>query len=95
MAEAGGDISGQASIRVTAGMIEAADLAVTVCGQADEHCPVLPAGSRKEHWPLEDPAKDTGTGEKIMVAFQATREAVRGRVEGLIDQLERPGDQTS
>ena len=38
MAEAGVDISGQESTRVTDDMLKSADLVVTVCGHADEHC---------------------------------------------------------
>ena len=61
MAESGVDISAQESTRLTDEMLAAADYLVTVCGHADEHCPALPAGMRKEHWPLSDPARATGT----------------------------------
>jgi arsenate reductase len=72
---------------VTPEMLARADLVVTVCGHADEHCPVLPPGVQKKHWPLEDPAKATGTEEQIMAKFRATRDEVKSRVEGLIDDL--------
>lgn len=84
MAEAGVDISAQESTRVTDDMIHRADVVVTVCGHADEHCPVLPAGVQKKHWPLEDPAKATGTEDEIMAKYRATRDEVKSRVEGLI-----------
>jgi len=84
MREAGVDISGQESTRVTPEMLAWADLVVTVCGHADEHCPVLPPGVQKKHWPLEDPAKATGTEEEIMKVFRATRDEVKSRVEGVI-----------
>jgi len=87
MREAGVDISHQESTRVTPEMLEQADLVVTVCGHADEHCPVLPPGVQKKHWPLEDPAKATGTEEEIMAKFRATRDEVKSRVEGLIGGL--------
>lgn len=87
MAEAGIDTSRQESTRVTDAMILAADVVVTVCGHADEQCPVLPAGTRKEHWPLNDPAKATGTEEEIMAVFRATRDEVRLRVQDLIAGL--------
>ena len=87
MAEAGVDISGQESTRVTDAMIEATDQVVTVCGHADEHCPVLPSGTRKEHWPLDDPAKAAGTGEEVMAVFRATRDEVKARVAELIAHL--------
>jgi arsenate reductase len=87
MREAGVDISQQESTRVTPEMLAQADLVVTVCGHADEHCPVLPPGVQKKHWPLEDPAKATGTEDEIMAKFRATRDEVRNRVEDLIGGL--------
>ena len=44
MDEAGIDISAQESTRVDDAMLQQADVVVTVCGHADEHCPVLPPG---------------------------------------------------
>ncbi len=90
MREAGVDISHQESTRVTPEMLAQADLVVTVCGHADEHCPVLPSGVQKKHWPLEDPAKATGAEDEIMAKFRATRDEVRARVEGLIGGLKMP-----
>jgi arsenate reductase len=87
MREAGVDISRQESTRVTPAMLAQADLVVTVCGHADEHCPVLPAGVQKKHWPLEDPAKASGAEEQIMAKFRATRDEVKSRVEGLLGGL--------
>jgi len=80
MQEAGIDISGQESTRVSPQMLNRADIVITVCGHADEHCPAVPTGTRKIHWPLSDPAKATGDDESIMTAFRATRDDVRRRV---------------
>lgn len=87
MAEAGIDISSQESTVVDDAMIEGADVVVTVCGHADEQCPVLPAGTRKTHWPLNDPAKATGTEDEIMVQFRETRDEVESRVRALLEEL--------
>lgn len=87
MREAGVDISGQVSTRVTDDMIRQADIVVTVCGHADEHCPVLPPGVKKIHWPLSDPAKATGTEDEILAQFRTTRDEVRRRVADLIQDL--------
>jgi arsenate reductase len=65
-----------------------ADIVVTVCGHADENCPVLPAGTRKEHWPLDDPAKATGSDDEVLAVFRASRDDVHRRVEGLIERLQ-------
>ena len=85
---AGVDISTQESTRVTDAMLAAADIVVTVCGHADEHCPVLPPGVKKIHWPLIDPAKATGTEDEILTQFRATRDEVRRRVADLIQGLD-------
>ena len=87
MHEAGVDISLQESTRLTDAMLAAADYLVTVCGHADEQCPVLPPGIRKEHWPLSDPAKAAGTEEEILSVFRQTRDEIRQRVEELINRL--------
>ncbi len=86
MKEAGLDISGQESTRVTDEMLARADLVVTVCGHADEHCPVLPPGTRKEHWPLPDPARAEGSEEEIMAVFRASRDDIRQRVRELLER---------
>ena len=87
MKEAGVDISNQESTKVTEDMLAQADLVVTVCGHADEHCPVLPTGTKKEHWPLEDPAKAEGSEEEIMNQFRASRDDIEARVKELLQRL--------
>jgi len=90
MREAGVDISGQDSTRLTDAMLDWSDLVVTVCGHADEHCPALPAGVRKIHWPLEDPARASGDEAAVMQVFRATRDDIRARVQELLDTLPPP-----
>lgn len=88
MREAGVDIEAQKSTRVTDEMLADTDLVVTVCGHADEHCPVLPPGTRRVHWPLPDPAKATGSEEAIEATFRASRDDIRDRVAALLrDEL--------
>ena len=48
MREAGVDISVQETTRLTDQLLASVDLVVTVCGHADENCPALPAGARKD-----------------------------------------------
>jgi len=87
MQEAGIDISGQESTIVSAEMLRWADIVVTVCGHADEQCPVLPPEVRKVHWPLADPAKASGSEEEIMTEFRVTRDEVKRRVQDLLKLL--------
>ncbi|HKJ75799.1 MAG TPA: arsenate reductase ArsC [Gammaproteobacteria bacterium] len=88
MAEAGVDIAGQESTVVNEAMLGWADRVVTVCGHADEHCPVLPPGVAKRHWPLDDPARAGGDEQTVMATFRETREAVRERVAALLADLD-------
>jgi arsenate reductase len=92
MAEKGIDISGQESTVVTAAMLDRADVVVTVCGHADEQCPVLSETTRKIHWPLDDPARATGSEDEIMAAFRQTRNEVERRVTSLLTLLAEGGD---
>ena len=89
MQEAGVDTSHQESKSLTSDLLEWADLVVTVCGHADEHCPALPHGVRKKHWPLPDPAKATGSEDEIMNVFRATRDDIKNRVQNLIRDAKR------
>jgi arsenate reductase len=91
MREAGVDISEQASTKLADRMLAATDYLVTVCGHADENCPVLPAEIRKEHWPLNDPAKATGSEAEVMAVFRESRDDIRLRVENLIGRLKKAG----
>jgi len=84
MLEAGVDISTQTSKVINACDFDALDLVVTVCGHADEHCPVVPARIRKIHWPLLDPASAEGLAADIETVFRASRNDIRDRVQALL-----------
>jgi arsenate reductase len=52
---------------------------ITVCDNANEHCPYFP-GAERIHWPFEDPATATGTEETRMRAFQTVYRELRNRL---------------
>lgn len=84
MREVGIDISPQSSTRLMPAMLAWADLVITVCGYADEHCPELPTGVQKKYWPLDHPAR-TGRDEvQIMQDLRTMRDAIHSRVKGMI-----------
>jgi len=88
MAEDGVDISQQESTKITDDMLHWSDRVITVCGHADEQCPALPPGIRKQHWPLDDPAKATGTEEEIMRKFREVRDDVKARTRLLLEEID-------
>lgn len=87
MAEAGVDISRQASKLIDPSLLNAMDLVVTVCGDAEERCPVTPPHVRRLHWPLPDPAKAQGTEDEVMAQFRRVRDEIRTRVAALLAEL--------
>ena len=89
MKEVGIDISQQESTKLTDEMLAQTDYIVTVCGHADEHCPVLPGHTCKEHWPLDDPAKATGNEVEIMQKFRAIRDDIHLRVKDLLQRKKK------
>jgi len=47
----------------------------------------VPAGKQKIHWPLNDPAKATGSEQEILEVFRASRDDIRARVQALLEQI--------
>lgn len=92
MNEVGVDISTQSSKPIDGELLRQMDYIITLCGNAEERCPVTPQGVIRIHWPLEDPAKATGTGDAVLAKFRSVREQIRERVKELIQELRAPGD---
>lgn len=88
MGEVGVDISSQTSKILTPDMLESVNLVVTVCGDADEHCPRLRREIKKIHWPIFDPAKATGTDEEILTKFREVRDELRDRIQILLKDIQ-------
>ncbi|MFC5528248.1 arsenate reductase (thioredoxin) [Cohnella yongneupensis] len=82
MKEAGVDISNNTSDVIDPETLNRATFVITLCGHADEHCPVITNPNvTKWHWGFDDPAKATGTEEEIMSKFRSTRDALKARIE--------------
>ena len=85
MQEDGVDISAQESTVLTDEMLHWADLLITVCGHADENCPVVSANLEKQHWPFDDPAKAKGNDEEIMREFRRVRDSIKRKIGEYLD----------
>jgi arsenate reductase len=87
MAEAGVDISRQWSKPIDLERLRSARIAVTLCGDAEERCPVTPPGVLRLHWPLPDPARAGGSEEERLAVFRQVRDRLRELIEGLAREL--------
>ena len=81
MAEIGIDISGHTSKHLNEFLEREVHTVITVCGQADQVCPVFSAQAEKHHWPFEDPAKAEGSEEEIRTVFRKVRDEIREKFE--------------
>jgi arsenate reductase (thioredoxin) len=90
MAETGVDISRQSSkTPAEIGPVEF-DYVVTVCGHADEHCPMFPGQTRVVHVGFDDPprlTRDLPDGEAKLAVYRRVRDEIRQFVEALPEAL--------
>lgn len=85
MQEVGIDITNHTSDVIDPDILNRADFVITLCGHADEHCPIISNKNVvKWHWGFDDPAKATGTEEEIMEQFRNVRDSIKSRIEELL-----------
>lgn len=77
MAEIGIDISTHRSKHLKEFLDRGVDTVITVCGNADQACPVFPGQLNRHHWPFFDPAKATGNAEEVLQCFRNVRDEMR------------------
>ncbi|MEN6497587.1 MAG: arsenate reductase ArsC [Thermoguttaceae bacterium] len=92
MGEAGVDISGHRSKHVDDLRGIEFDYVVTVCGHANEHCPLFPGKARVVHVGFDDPPKLAATAttdEERWASYRRVRDEIRAFVETLPESLPR------
>jgi protein-tyrosine-phosphatase len=60
------------------------DLVVTVCGAADQACPVFPGAPARVHWGYDDPSAGDAPDAVKLQAFQDTLDRMRHRIDAFI-----------
>lgn len=76
---------------------------ITVCGNADQACPIFPGQVNRHHWPFDDPAHATGTDEEKLAVFRRVRNEIRrvftaygeGRRDAVKSATRSPGAQSN
>ena len=90
MAEAGVDISHHRSKHVDELSDIPFDYVVTVCGHANEHCPVFPGNTKVVHVGFDDPpklAKTAKTEKETLDCYRRVRDEIKAFIEKLPDGL--------
>lgn len=81
MNEIGIDISNQKSETIDSDFLNNATLVITLCGDANERCPLTPPHVMREHWGFDDPASAKGTDEEVWKVFQRVRDEIGEQIE--------------
>lgn len=94
MREIGLDISGHTSKHLNEFLDRPVPTVITVCGNADQACPLFPGQVHRHHWGFADPAQAAGTEEEILAEFRRLRDEIKLVFEayaaGLRDGRARP-----
>ncbi len=77
MNEIGIDISGHHSKHLNEFLDTNVETVITVCGNADQACPMFPGQVNRHHWGFDDPAHATGTDEEKLTVFRRVRDEIR------------------
>lgn len=61
---------------------------VTVCGNAEERCPIFPGMGQRLHWPFEDPAAFAGSEEEKLDFFRSIRDQIQTKIQQWISDFD-------
>ena len=85
MKEIGIDISVHRSKHMNDFLQQPIETVVTVCGNADQACPMFPGQVNRHHWGFYDPAHATGTDEEKLAMFRKVRDEIKMVFEAYAD----------
>jgi arsenate reductase (thioredoxin) len=77
MKEIGIDISSHTSKHMNDFLDRSVETVITVCGNADQACPMFPGQVNRYHWGFDDPAQAKGGEEEIYAEFRRVRDQIR------------------
>jgi len=77
MAEIGIDIGSNRSKHMDEFYSEPVETVITVCGNADQACPMFPGQANRHHWPFDDPAHAEGTSDEKLAVFRRVQDEIR------------------
>jgi arsenate reductase (thioredoxin) len=76
LAEIGIDISAHHSKHMDEFLSQDVETVITVCGNADQACPMFPGQLNRHHWGFDDPAHATGSEDEQMAVFRRVRDEI-------------------
>jgi protein-tyrosine-phosphatase/DNA-binding transcriptional ArsR family regulator len=87
MRERGIDIAGRPSTHLSEFAAQRFDYVISLCDRVREVCPEFPGGPELIHWSIPDPARDPGSDEETLPAFERTADELAARIPFLLDLI--------
>jgi arsenate reductase len=81
MKEVGIDISQHQSKHLNQFTDKKIETVITICGNADQACPLFPGQVNRHHWGFDDPAHAKGGEEEVLKVFRQVRDEIRRTFE--------------
>ena len=85
LAELGIDISSGFSKTLDRFSGESFDHVITLCGSANEQCPLFFGGVRRVHLGFDDPSQGEGSPEEKLPEFRRVRDEIRSRLRSYLE----------
>jgi arsenate reductase (thioredoxin) len=85
MEEIGINISKHRSKHLNEFLNQPIETIITVCGNADQACPIFPGQVNRHHWPFYDPAKAEGSDAEKLTIFRKVRDEIRAVFQAYAD----------
>jgi arsenate reductase len=86
MAEVGIDISKNSSDHISRYEGQKFDYVITLCGDANEKCPLFFGGVKRLHMGFDDPPKATGTEEEVLNVYRRVRDEIRAKMREFFEK---------
>ncbi len=87
--EIGLDASAHRSKHLSEFLNQPVHTVITVCGNADQVCPIFPGQVQRFHWGFDDPAHATGTPDEVRAVFRRVRDEIRATFEAYAQRLRK------
>jgi protein-tyrosine-phosphatase/DNA-binding transcriptional ArsR family regulator len=84
----GVDIAGRRSKHVSEFTGRRFDYVISLCDRVREVCPEFPGAPELVHWSIPDPAREPGSDEETLPAFERTAAEISTRIGFLLDAIQ-------
>jgi protein-tyrosine-phosphatase/DNA-binding transcriptional ArsR family regulator len=93
MRERGIDLAGRRSKHLSEFADQRFDYVISLCDRVREVCPEFPGWPEPIHWSIPDPAREPGSDEQTLPAFERTATELGTRIGFLIEAIDQTTNQ--